>query len=182
MHCLLDEFNNCSRFVFESGTQRCMLQSDYISSDVPTITINSTQAMMFFQAHVDCIAGYDYDRQTKSCIKEFPDRWTWPDARVRCQQDGGDLISIPSLEKWRFVANYLEGFPGGHWIGLNNVEWMTGEPFNNTLGIPNNLIDVNVTGDASCGRLRFRGLEQHKMLQNDPCSYLKPFVCEIQVN
>lgn len=52
MQCLLDEYNNCSRFVFESGTQRCMLQSDYISSDVPTTTINTTQAMMFFEAHV----------------------------------------------------------------------------------------------------------------------------------
>ncbi|CAG2218215.1 unnamed protein product [Mytilus edulis] len=107
MQCVLDEYNNCSRFVFESDTQRCMLQSDYISSDVPTTTITATQAMMFFEAHVDCISGYDYDRTTKLCIKEYPDRMTWLDARARCQQDGGDLISIPSLEKWRFVANYL---------------------------------------------------------------------------
>ncbi|CAG2219588.1 CD206 [Mytilus edulis] len=181
MQCLLDEYNNCSRFVFESDTQRCMLQSDYISSDVPTTTIDTAQAIMFFEAHVDCIAGYDFDRHTKLCINEFGDSTTWLDARARCKQDGGDLISIPSLEKWRFVFNYLEAFPGGHWIGLNNSVWMTGEPFKNALGIPNNLLDVNVTSDATCGRLRFRGLDQHKCYEMNPCSEKKKFVCEIQI-
>jgi hypothetical protein len=32
---------------------------------------------------------------------------TWEDAQESCRHDGGNLISITSLEKWNFVTNYI---------------------------------------------------------------------------
>ena len=53
--------------------------------------------------------GYDYDSETNTCLKvlESSSGVTWKEARVICQQDGGDLISMSTKVKWDFVTNYL---------------------------------------------------------------------------
>ena len=59
---------------------------------------------------VECsVNGYDYDAETNTCLKYSTNATgiTWENARVRCQQDGGDLISITTKEKLEFVVNYL---------------------------------------------------------------------------
>ena len=59
---------------------------------------------------VECQAvGYDYDLETNTCLKllESTIGVTWKEARIICQQDGGDLISILTKEKWEFVVNYI---------------------------------------------------------------------------
>ena len=52
---------------------------------------------------------YDYDLETNTCLKllESTSGVTWREARVICQQNGGDLISILTKEKWEFVINYI---------------------------------------------------------------------------
>jgi hypothetical protein len=59
---------------------------------------------------VECQAvRYDYDFETNTCLKYMYKTAgiTWKQARARCQQDGGDLISILTKDKWDFVTNYL---------------------------------------------------------------------------
>ena len=59
---------------------------------------------------VECQAvRYDYDLETNTCLKllESTSGVTWMEARVICQEDGGELISIITKEKWEFVINYL---------------------------------------------------------------------------
>jgi hypothetical protein len=53
--------------------------------------------------------GYDYDSETNTCLKVLKSSSgvTWKEARVICQQDGADLISISTKVKWDFVTNYL---------------------------------------------------------------------------
>ena len=36
VQCVQDAINICSRFLWESDTERCMLQSDNVTSDIPT--------------------------------------------------------------------------------------------------------------------------------------------------
>ena len=51
---------------------------------------------------VECQAvRYDYDLETIGISGV-----TWREARVICQEDGGDL-SILTKEKWEFVTNYI---------------------------------------------------------------------------
>ncbi|VDI74373.1 Hypothetical predicted protein [Mytilus galloprovincialis] len=96
----------------------------------------------------------------------------------KCQADGADLISISSQEKWRFVVNYCGDrcMNRGHWIGLYNDTWVTGESFTNTYDIPNDRIKVN-TNDM-CGRMR---MNLEFILESQGCYKEKPFVCEIQL-
>jgi hypothetical protein len=59
---------------------------------------------------VECQAViYDYDLETNTCLKllESTSGVTWREARVICEEDGGDLISILTKEKWEFVINYI---------------------------------------------------------------------------
>lgn len=50
---------------------------------------------------------YDFDVKTNTCLKVSYDGLTWEDAQESCRHDGGNLISITSLEKWNFVTNYI---------------------------------------------------------------------------
>ncbi|VDI74367.1 Hypothetical predicted protein [Mytilus galloprovincialis] len=106
VQCLQDVMNICSRFLWESDTERCMLQSDNVTSDLSSQIIDRGRSTLYFQDHHGCINAYDYDKPTQTCIKMVYDRKNWHDARGKCKEDGADLISISSLEKWRFVINY----------------------------------------------------------------------------
>lgn len=57
---------------------------------------------------LECILGYDFDAYTHTCIKVYDLSITWSDARTHCQDDGGDIITMPTLEKWQFVHRYIE--------------------------------------------------------------------------
>lgn len=52
--------------------------------------------------------GYYYDSTTNTCLKIFhvANNKTWKDARNYCQQDGGDLISLPTRAKWNFTVKF----------------------------------------------------------------------------
>ncbi|CAG2224396.1 unnamed protein product [Mytilus edulis] len=131
VQCLQDAINICSRFLWESGTEKCMLQSDNVTSDISSQLIDRGRSTLYFYKHHGCTIGYDYDRQTQTCIKMVLDYMNWNAARETCKEDGADLISISSLEKWHFVVNYCGDRckHRGHWIGLYNTTWVTGEPF-----------------------------------------------------
>ncbi|CAG2215552.1 unnamed protein product [Mytilus edulis] len=156
-----------------------MLQSDNVTSDIPSQIIDRGRSTLYFYNQHGCNIGYDYDRQAQTCIKVVLDFMNWNAARERCKEDGADLISISSLEKWHFVVNYCGDRckNSGHWIGLYNNSWVTGESFMNTFDIPNDRIKLD-TNDA-CGRVRI--YTQFKIVGSRSCSISKPFVCEIQV-
>ncbi|CAG2215553.1 unnamed protein product [Mytilus edulis] len=179
VQCLQDFMNICSRFLWESVAERCMLQSDNVTSDLSSQIIDRERSTLYFYSHQDCIVGYDYDRQTQTCIKMVLEYMNWYEARETCKEDGADLISISSLEKLNFVVNYCGDNckNNGHWIGLYNNTWVTGESFTNTYDIPNDRIKLD-TND-SCGRVRT--YTQYKIIGSRSCSTSKPFVCEIQV-
>lgn len=65
----------------------------------------------------------------------------------------------------------------GHWVGLYNTTWVTGELFTSTYDIPNDSIKLNTI--YACGRLRT--FTQYIIFGSRSCSSRKPFVCEKQV-
>lgn len=60
---------------------------------------------MFFSA---CVNNYSYDIDTKVCFKVVLEKTTWKNARQHCQEDGGDLISIQSKEKWDLIIHNIK--------------------------------------------------------------------------
>jgi len=53
---------------------------------------------------VECILRYDYDANTNSCLKVYSLSLSWNAARTRCQDDGGDLVTMTTRNKWDYVS------------------------------------------------------------------------------
>jgi hypothetical protein len=49
--------------------------------------------------YLGCDGEYEFDAETNSCIKAYDILLSWNDARSRCQEDGGDLVTRESQEK-----------------------------------------------------------------------------------
>jgi len=74
------------------------------------------------------------------------DRQTWPTARMRCQTDGGDLVTILSAAENQFVLSIgrftnsppelwlggTDGKVGSDRTGPGPYKWVTGEPWGYT--------------------------------------------------
>eukprot|EP00118_Oscarella_pearsei_P019633 m.209853 g.209853 ORF g.209853 m.209853 type:complete len:484 (+) comp39729_c0_seq9:143-1594(+) len=83
-----------------------------------------------------CPPGYSVFSKTGHCYKYFDDLFTWPDARQKCINDGGDLVSIGNQEEERFVQSLVKVHDqaDGVWIGFNDIAfenswaWSDGSP------------------------------------------------------
>lgn len=62
-----------------------------------------------FDIETECSADeLQIEGETTSCIKHISTRGsTWKEARTICQQQGGDLVSIVSKEKWDSVIDHF---------------------------------------------------------------------------
>ncbi|CAC5416914.1 MRC [Mytilus coruscus] len=148
---------------------------------------NTGDWKILFSCIYDCgTHGFQFDGETTTCIKLISTSGsTWKEARTFCQQQqGGDLVSIVSKEKWDSVFGYFSGF-GRVWIGLKDKRWMTGESFNNIFGITVQLNDYDADYptevENTCGILAPLSSSQ---LQDENCNVRKRknFLCEIRIS
>ncbi|KAM3595998.1 uncharacterized protein V6R79_006640 [Siganus canaliculatus] len=65
------------------------------------------------------------------CYRYVATRLTWAEAELNCVSQGGNLVSIHSLEEHSFVRNLIKNFDPSHswtWIGLSDLHresrWM----------------------------------------------------------
>ncbi|MEQ2206057.1 hypothetical protein XENOCAPTIV_022005 [Xenoophorus captivus] len=65
------------------------------------------------------------------CFKYIATRMTWADAELHCVSEGGNLVSIHSLEEHNFVKSMIKSFDPTQaftWIGLTDLHkegsWM----------------------------------------------------------
>ncbi|XP_067107531.1 macrophage mannose receptor 1 [Osmerus mordax] len=76
----------------------------------------------------DPVTGVLYQRNTQSVL-------TWHQARVSCQQQGADLLSIVELHEQTYISGLTHIFSTALWIGLNSLDfesgwqWSNGNPF-----------------------------------------------------
>uniref|UniRef100_A0A3B5QZT6 C-type lectin domain-containing protein n=1 Tax=Xiphophorus maculatus TaxID=8083 RepID=A0A3B5QZT6_XIPMA len=97
------------------------------------------------QKHCDLASGW---RQHGSNCYKFKSETmkSWSAARHDCVEEGGDLVSISSLEENTFVMGTLSSTHLDFWIGLHNptvggYSWSDGTPLSHTNwghGEPNN--------------------------------------------
>uniref|UniRef100_A0A8C9ZTB6 C-type lectin domain-containing protein n=1 Tax=Sander lucioperca TaxID=283035 RepID=A0A8C9ZTB6_SANLU len=58
------------------------------------------------------------------CYKYVATRLTWADAELHCVSQGGNLVSIHSLEEENFIKSLIKNFDhaqGFTWIGLSDI-------------------------------------------------------------
>ncbi|CAC5365550.1 unnamed protein product [Mytilus coruscus] len=103
------------------------------------------------------LPGYDYDISLRTCLKFNSTQLNWYDARQQCIDEGGDLITVETVEKLSFHNTSLHNCSTSqfYWIGLINGTWTSGELFQNIYDLGPTDIHIAPIFPKICGRLRF---------------------------
>ncbi|KAM9335513.1 type-2 ice-structuring protein-like [Symphorus nematophorus] len=122
----------------------------------------------------------DWTGYSVRCFRYIPTSMTWADAERNCQALGGNLASVHSTAEHDVIQNMIQSITGTHqltWLGGYDAAqegtwlWSDGTPFTFSywdVGQPDN------RASANCLLMNFGAA---KKLDDQPCSYLKPFVC-----
>uniref|UniRef100_A0A8C9ZQX3 C-type lectin domain-containing protein n=1 Tax=Sander lucioperca TaxID=283035 RepID=A0A8C9ZQX3_SANLU len=99
------------------------------------------------------------------CYKYVATHLTWADAELHCVSEGGNLVSIHSLEEENFIKSLIKNFDhaqGFTWIGLSDIHkegtWMWSDGSRVDFDFWNNL-----------------------KWNDRPCSVTYPSVCEYHI-
>ncbi|CAG2219919.1 CD206 [Mytilus edulis] len=180
--CFMTNREQCSAMIWNTLERTCWIIE---SSEPMTLTAGDglTDLNVYVIPKEGCTnIGYYFDSLTNTCLKFFSTSGkTWHDARTHCQQNGGDLITITTAEKWNFVKSFLS-CKGNMWIGLKAEQWVNGDPFINVFGLLTqfNLLDSEYRGDneKDCTVVYLRGVY---VFQDESCNIRvrSNYLCEI---
>ncbi|KAI1896444.1 hypothetical protein AGOR_G00094860 [Albula goreensis] len=131
----------------------------------------------------DCETFWDIDPLTKSCYQfNFHSTMSWNEARISCQQQRADLLSITELHEQTFINGLLIGYSASLWMGLNDLDMNGGWQWADTSPLkflywesdqPNHAEEEN------CAVIR---TESSGHWQNRDCSVALPYVCKKRPN
>ncbi|XP_032437383.1 lactose-binding lectin l-2-like [Xiphophorus hellerii] len=120
------------------------------------------------------------------CYKYVASRMTWGEAEVHCLSEGGNLVSIHSLDEHNFVNDLIKNFDPTRdftWIGLTDVHkegawmWSDGSKYEFSLWAPAE--PNNVGGQEHCGHTN---LGPNYYWNDHLCSHKKALVCASRIN
>uniref|UniRef100_A0A8C9RED5 Ladderlectin-like n=1 Tax=Scleropages formosus TaxID=113540 RepID=A0A8C9RED5_SCLFO len=146
-------------------------------------SVVSERAAENTSATARCDSGWSLFKS--HCFHFISQSASWVDAQVHCITLGGSLVSVHSLEEYRFVQKLTRGADNTlpkTWIGgIDAVEegkwlWIDGTPFDFTNWAPDR---PDNKGPEHCLEMNFGGRKQWNDL---PCSKTKPFVCAKQAS
>lgn len=130
-----------------------------------------------------CETFWDTDPLTDSCYQfNFQATLSWSEARISCQQQGADLLSITKLHEQTYINGLLTGYSAALWIGLNDLDisggwqWADASPLkylNWESDQPNH------AEEETCAVIR---AESSGRWQNRDCSVALPYVCKKRPN
>ncbi|CAC5378401.1 MRC [Mytilus coruscus] len=176
----------CKAFIWNEIDKTCTTKDEIVKSDAVDASMQSE--LQIYNAFKDGCTnkGYYYDSNSNTCVKMFVDNdgKTWKDARIHCQTNGGDLISITTKAKWDLVANFTSCI-SNMWIGLKEERWVTNVRFQNVFNVTAqfNKYDSAYIDDheQDCGT--FISASAYYVLQDESCNFRlkKTYVCEIWV-
>ncbi|XP_051884144.1 lymphocyte antigen 75 [Pristis pectinata] len=83
---------------------------------------------------IECKTFWKIDNSGQTCYQfNFQSFLSWNEARLSCQSQGGDLLSVPHLQVQKYIAEQ-RNTPNRFWIGLNQLnmaggwQWSDGTP------------------------------------------------------
>uniref|UniRef100_A0A3Q3EI28 Mannose receptor, C-type 2 n=1 Tax=Labrus bergylta TaxID=56723 RepID=A0A3Q3EI28_9LABR len=167
-------FHNCTSIGREDGHLWCATTFDY----------GKDERWGFCPVKSDgCETFWDTDPLTDSCYQfNFHATLSWSEARISCQQQGAELLSITKLHEQTYINGLLTGYSAALWIGLNDLDinggwqWADSSPLkylNWETEQPNHAEEVN------CAVIR---TESSGRWQNRDCSVALPYVCKKRPN
>ncbi|KAM8844716.1 C-type mannose receptor 2 [Spinachia spinachia] len=167
-------FHNCTGIGREDGHLWCATTHDY----------GKDESWGFCPVKSGgCETFWDTDPLTDSCYQfNFQATLSWSEARISCQQQGADLLSITKLHEQTYINGLLTGYSAALWIGLNDLDikggwqWADSSPLkylNWESDQPNHAEEEN------CAVIR---TESSGRWQNRDCSVALPYVCKKRPN
>ncbi|XP_035860995.1 lactose-binding lectin l-2-like [Sander lucioperca] len=119
------------------------------------------------------------------CYKYVATHLTWADAELHCVSEGGNLVSIHSLEEENFIKSLIKNFDhaqGFTWIGLSDIHkegtWMWSDGSRVDFDFWNSGQPDNAHGLEHC----VHNNHGKDLKWNDrPCSVTYPSVCEYHI-
>ncbi|KAM3864043.1 C-type mannose receptor 2 [Diretmus argenteus] len=131
----------------------------------------------------DCEAFWDTDPLTDSCYQfNFQATLSWSEARISCQQQGADLLSITKLHEQTYINGLLTGYSSALWIGLNDLDtnggwqWADSSPLKYLNWEPD---QPNHADEENCAVIRTGSSGRW---QNRDCTVALPYVCKKRPN
>uniref|UniRef100_A0A8C8MBM7 Mannose receptor, C type 2 n=1 Tax=Oncorhynchus tshawytscha TaxID=74940 RepID=A0A8C8MBM7_ONCTS len=167
-------FHNCTSIGREDGHLWCATTFDYGKDELWGFCPVKSN---------DCETFWDTDPLTDSCYQfNFQATLSWSEARISCQQQGADLLSVTKLHEQTYINGLLTGYSAALWIGLNDLDitggwqWADSSPLkylNWENDQPSHAEEVN------CAVIR---TESSGRWQNRDCSVALPYVCKKRPN
>lgn len=167
-------FHNCTSIGREDGHLWCATSFDYGKDERWGFCPVKSSG---------CETFWDTDPLTASCYQfNFQATLSWSEARISCQQQGADLLSITKLHEQTYINGLLTGYSAALWIGLNDLDihggwqWADSSPLkylNWETEQPNHAEEEN------CAVIR---TESSGRWQNRDCSVALPYVCKKRPN
>uniref|UniRef100_A0A8C5EQ58 Mannose receptor, C type 2 n=1 Tax=Gouania willdenowi TaxID=441366 RepID=A0A8C5EQ58_GOUWI len=130
-----------------------------------------------------CETFWDTDPLTDSCYQfNFQATLSWSEARISCQQQGADLLSITKLHEQTYINGFLTGYSAALWIGLNDLDidggwqWSDSSPLKYLNWEPD---QPNHAEEENCAVI---STESSGHWQNRECYFALPYVCKKRPN
>ncbi|KAM6905293.1 C-type mannose receptor 2 [Xenentodon cancila] len=167
-------FHNCTSIGREDGHLWCATTYDY----------GKDESWGFCPVKSGgCETFWDTDPLTGSCYQfNFQATLSWSEARLSCQQQGADLLSVTKLHEQTYINGLLTGYSAALWIGLNDLDisggwqWADSSPLKYLNWEPD---QPSHAEEENCVVIR---TESSGRWQNRDCSVALPYVCKKRPN
>uniref|UniRef100_A0A665USI8 Mannose receptor, C type 2 n=1 Tax=Echeneis naucrates TaxID=173247 RepID=A0A665USI8_ECHNA len=168
-------FHSCTSIGREDGHLWCATTYDY----------GKDERWGFFPltSCSGCETFWDTDPLTDSCYQfNFQATLSWSEARISCQQQGADLLSITKLHEQTYINGLLTAYSASLWIGLNDLDinggwqWADSSPLKYLNWEPDH---PNHAEEENCAVIKS---ESSGRWQNRDCSVALPYVCKKRPN
>ncbi|XP_069815822.1 macrophage mannose receptor 1-like [Dendropsophus ebraccatus] len=107
----------------------------------------------------------------------YPSALTWHQARISCQQQDAELLSITELHEQAYISGLLSSLTGALWIGLNSLDlnagwrWDDGDPFRYLNWLPGN---PSEDPDVNCVAVN----SENSKWESKNCKQKLGYICE----
>ncbi|ESO97101.1 hypothetical protein LOTGIDRAFT_239204 [Lottia gigantea] len=180
-------FSGCQSFGFNTINKTCYLYMDRVKISSSSTT---EEGMVYYWLLRDtCPASYYKNPELSLCFLPFlSDKKPVLEAEKRCEQDGGHLIIIDSVEKEKFLAEFLtvdqkqvKSLVGGVELVASTEDWK----WFNGANVTNWNVDQpdNYKGIEDCLQAVFKPKTKTTVFNDTPCEASKKhrFICEIPI-